>query len=514
MIKPMHAQLRFPTRLMDTVLDKETEFDGNLPEYCPDVIRLIRVDCTPYVDGCECTADKIHIHGRIVYDVLYETDRRNKLRYCSFTQELRHSVDLPAHELENMQASCHATCSKITCKMLSPRRLVLRARLELHTSACGEAVVSMLSAQPVEGMFFRTKRVRLDTVPETVGAETHFDETLPLLQGEKNIGEIIFGSVSLQPPQITVTNGSAVAKTNAVVKVMYEPEDGEGYCMSAKTVPLSVLLEHDAISESKRCTVSLEVGAYSVLPELDQYGESRLLKASFSVGTKAVLVGSVETELADDLFAISYENTTAQTDMNVPSIYDIADRSFTVDLKIPAEEPPFTALYDTTVRAGRMRATPADGGIELNGVLTVSILGDSRDGIQHRDYSEEFVQFVPVDLPEMLSGIVADVIPFDVLPTLHADGSISARVICNAKLYLYAEQRVSFLSDITKQTELNVSDDAYTLAYYFPTRADDLWSVAKRYRVDPVLLRQTNPKAFDENGRLAGNIKTVTVVKG
>ena len=181
----MHTQLRFPARLIDTVLDKETEFDGNLPEYCPDVIRLIRVDCTPYVDGCECTADKIHMHGRIVYDVLYETDRKNKLRYCSFTQEFRHSADLPMHELENMQAVCRAACSKITCKMLSPRRLVLRARLELHTSVCGETVVSMLSAQPIDGMFFRTKHVRLDTVPETVGSETHFDETLPLLQGEK-----------------------------------------------------------------------------------------------------------------------------------------------------------------------------------------------------------------------------------------------------------------------------------------------------------------------------------------
>ncbi len=514
MIKPMTTQLRFPTRLMDTVLDKETEFDGSLPEYCPDVIRLIRVDCTPYIDGCECTSDKIHINGRVVYDVLYETDRKNKLRYCSFTQEFRHTADLPKHELENMQASCHAACSKITCKMLSPRRLVLRARLELHTTACGETVISMLSTQPVEGMFFRKKCIRLDTASETVGTELRFDETLPLLQGEKNIGEIIFGCVALQPPQVTVTEGCAIAKTNAVVKVLYESEDAEGgYCMTAKSVPLSVSLEDPAIREGKHCTVTLDMSAHSVLPELDQYGESRLLKASFSVSALATLVGSVETEVADDLFSTAHEETLAQTEMKIPSLYDIVDRSFTVDLKVPAEEPPFTALYDTTVRAGRIRATPADGGIELSGTMTVSVLGDSRDGIMHRDYTEEFVQFVPADLPESLAGVIADVAPFDVLPTLHADGSISARVICNAKIFLYAEQQVSFLSDITKQVELE-QEDVYTVAYFFPSRTDDLWSVAKRYRVDPEFLRASNPKAFDDSGRLAGNVKTVVVAKG
>lgn len=515
MIKPMTTQFRFPTRLMDTVLDKETEFDGSLPEYCPDVIRLIRVDCTPYIDGCECGTDKVHINGRVVYDVLYETDRKNKLRYCSFTQEFRHTAELPKHELENIQASCHAACSKITCKMLSPRRPVLRARLELHTRVCGETVVGLLSPQPIEGMFFRKKQIRLDTAPETVVTELRFDETLPLLQGEKNIGEIIFGCVALQPPQVTVTEGCAIAKTNAVVKVLYEAEDAEsGYCMSSKTVPLSVSLEAPAIREDKRCTVALGMSAYSVLPELDQYGESRLLKAEFSVNASATLIGCADVEVADDLFSTGYADTVARTEMNVPTVYDIVDRSFTVDLKVPAEEPPFTALYDTTVRAGRVRATPAEGGVELNGTLTVSVLGDSRDGILHRDYTEDFVQFVPVDLPRPLAGIIADVAPFDVLPTLHADGSISARVICNAKIYLYAEQQVSFLSGISKQVELDTSDDAYTVAYFFPSRADDLWSVAKRYRIDPERLRASNPKAFDDSGRLAGNVKTITVVKG
>lgn len=514
MKKPATTQIRFPNRLMDTLLDKETEFDGSLPDYCPDVTRLVRVDCTPYVDACDIGNDKVHISGRVVYDVLYETDRKNKLRYCSFTQEFHHSADLPRNELESLYGECTASCCKITCRMLSPRRLVLHARLELHVTVCGEAVHRLLSTEPTDGVFFRKKTFRYDAPAETVRSEVRFDETLSLLQGEKNIGDLVFGTVSLQPPQVAVSQGSLTAKTVAIVKVLYEAEDAEGgYCMSAKNVPLSVTLEDPAIEEGKHCSVSLTVANSSILPELDQYGENRLLKAGFAVNASATLTGMREVEAADDLFSVDYADTVERTELSVPRLAEAIDRSFTVDLKLPADEPLFTSLYDTSVRAGRIRATQAEGGIELTGTLTVSMLGDGSDGMQHRDYTEEFVQFVPADVPADCSDVTAEVTPFEVLPTLHSDGSISARVICNARLSLCAKEAVSFLSDITKQTELDRSGDAYTVAYFFPARTDDLWSVAKKYRVDPDRLRLANPAAFDELGRLVNGTKTLTVLR-
>ena len=514
MKKPATLQIRFPSRLLDALFDKETEFDGSLPDYCPDVTRLVRVDCTPYIDACDIGSDKVHVSGRVVYDVLYETDRRNKLRYCSFTQEFHHSADLPRNELESPVGECTASCNKITCRMLSPRRLVLHARLELHVTVCGEASYRMLSTEPSDGLFFRKKLFRYDSPAETVRGENHFEETLSLLQGEKNVGELIFSNVSLQPPQVTVTPGCVTAKTTAVIKVFYETEDAEGgFCMTAKNVPLTVTVEDPAIEEGKRCTVSLAAAGCGVLPELDQYGENRLLKASFTVTSAATLVGTREVEAADDLFSVDSVDTLDRTELSVPHLAETVDRSFTVDLKLPADEPLFTALYDTTVRAGRVRATQAEGGVELTGTLTVSMLGDGNDGIQHRDCTEEFVQFVPTELPADCAELSAEVSPFEVLPTLHSDGSISARVICNAHLALYTKESVSFLSDVTKQTELDRSDETYSVAYFFPSRTDDLWTVAKKYRVDADRLRLANPDAFDDLGRLNAGVKTLLIRK-
>lgn len=508
------TQIRFPTRLWDTVLDKETDFDGILPEHCPDVIRLIRVDCTPYIDSCEISGDKAIISGRVIYDLLYEADRKNKLRFCSFTQEFRHTADIPKNELEELRAECTASCSKITCRMISPRKPALRARLELHTVVTGVTAVSTLSVQPTEGVFFLKKALQYDTPAETVRQEFRFDESLPLLQGEESIGEVVFGGVALQPPQATVTHGSVLIKTNAVAKVLYEAEgDGQkGYRMTAKSMPLTLSMDTPAAQEGKCCSVYLEMSAHSVTPELDQYGESRLLKTCFTVSARAVLSGTEETEVADDLFSVNAVRTATRAEVKIPRMTSVVDRSFTVDLKLAPEDPVFTSLYDTSVRAGKSKISPAEGGLELTGILNLSVLGEGSDGILHRDFSEEYVQFIPAELPEEPWEAAVEVMPFEVLPTLHADGSISARVICNARIQFYTQKQVSFLCEPVKEVELP-KEDSFAVAYFFPSKNDTLWTVAKKYRLDPAKLKADNPSAFDDIGRLTAGTKTVTVIK-
>lgn len=516
MTTPTISGLRLPHRLTDTVLDKETEYDGNLPDYCPDVIRLIRVDCTPYVDGCEIspTGDRVSISGRVLYDILYESDRKRKLRYCSFVQDFTHTADLPKNDLESLKGECSSVCSKITCKMLSPRHLSLHARLELHVVVNGEQTVPMLSTGQTEGVFFKETRFTYDAPAKTASAEQKFDETLSLLQGEKNIGEVVFGSVALQPPQVSVASGSATAKSNAVVKLLYEAEDNAGeYCMSVKNVPVSVTVESDAIGETSHTSLSLAVAAQNVSADLDQYGENRIIKAEFTVAATAVSVENKTAETAEDLFSSVCEEIPERTRIVVPELAEVLDRSFTVDLKIDPDEPPFSAIYDSTVRTTRVHADLVEGGVAIEGILTLSVLGESGDGIQHRDYVENFNQFVPTELPAHASGVMVEITPFEVLPSLHSDGSISARIICSARLFLYTEENVSFVCGIASQNEFPEEPDPYSLAYYFPTADDTLWSVSKRYRTDPKTVSADNPGAFAEDGSLVSGTGAVVIRK-
>ena len=109
--------------------------------------------------------------------------------------------------------------------------------------------------------------------------------------------------------------------------------------------------------------------------------------------------------------------------------------------------------------------------------------------------------------------ITAEAMPFEIMPTLHSDGSLSARVICNASLTCRRAEIMSFLSEPVKQAD-PPEEEPYSVAYFYPAKTDTLWSVAKKYRIDPAKLKADNPTSFDESGRLAAGIRTVTVLKG
>ena len=57
-------EILIPKKLFKTKTEKELELDTPLADYCPDISRLIRVDCTPFIENCTLENDKAVItHG-------------------------------------------------------------------------------------------------------------------------------------------------------------------------------------------------------------------------------------------------------------------------------------------------------------------------------------------------------------------------------------------------------------------------------------------------------------------
>lgn len=193
-------EILIPKKLFSAKLDKELEFDSALPDYCPDIARLIKVDCTPFTEGCNMENGKVVVNGKAVYDVLYETDYKNRLRCCTFAQDFSISVPIPAGA-ENPYAFCNCGCERISCKLLSPRRLLLKASLWADMTMEGDLPAKALNVDEGRDIFFKKKTIGFEGRTALYNESFHFSDSLGLAQSEKSIGEIVCGTVTLQPPQ-------------------------------------------------------------------------------------------------------------------------------------------------------------------------------------------------------------------------------------------------------------------------------------------------------------------------
>ena len=481
-------EISVPKKIYSPTVDKDLEFDSTLPEHCPDIARIIKVDCTPFVESCTISDGQSTVIGKAVYDLLYETDYKNRLRCCSFTQDFSISTPISKGDISNLSAFSRVCCEKISCRLLSPRRVIIKSSLCADFDIEGESICKAIAIDEDGETFFRKKTVGFDGRESIYQSDYSFSELLPLAQSEKCIGEIVCGSITLQSPQINIQNGIAEIRTTATIHTLCEEENNEGkYYASAKTMPLNIEYQNEAIGDYKSIRTELIPFGAEFVPELDQYGESRVIKTSFSIRVNMHISEPKAYSVADDMFEKNHDSTPVVASISLP--HTIAKSS--------------VRDFGTTVEI-------TDEGAVLSGNLIATLLVDTAEGIYSFDHPIPFRQILG-DFSDRDDVVTATTGPFDSVVTLHSDGSASLRIISDAQLFVRAESKESFLSDVSKRTPRQVESEDSVLIYCFPKKNEDLWSVAKLYRVDPESITTANPNRFDEQGIITDSGKPILI---
>ena len=505
-------EILIPKRLFKAKAEKELEFDTPLSDFCPDIARLIRVDCTPFAENCIIDGDKAIVNGKAVYDVLYETDYKNRLKYCSFSQEFSQSVPLPRSNASDASAYCSVKCERIGCKLLSPRRLIIKSTLGMNFGIEGEYAVKAVAVNEDSETFFRKKTIGFEGKTAMLEENYRFGDSLSLTQNEKSIGEIVFGNITLQEPQISLSPGRAEIKSMASVHALCEDESNEGsYYMAIKTLPVSIDFRNDAIEDFKRISVELEPTEAEFKPELDQYGENRMIKTDFGVKMKMKINEPKAYTVAEDMFEKDYDSVLVSGSATVPHMFSHTDTGFSVESKLSEMLPKPEALLDSTVQENGAVAERAEDGITLSGSFTVTLLTDTAEGIHSFDQSVPYTQFLPMEMPEGEASVNAEIYPIEVIATLHSDGTATVRIIAGVHVSVHTEQEETFISEVTKRVPREAVTEQSALIYCFPEKGEDLWSIAKSYRTDPESISDANPESFDESGRTRENSKPILI---
>jgi len=123
----------------------ETAEDFELPEYRPEVRRVVGVQASVTRDNAFLDGDTAEMTGCVLYTVLYLSGDGGLASVPLFSTWTAR-VPLPAGEglgVEDLLCCC--TCDTVTCRVTGPRKLTLSARVRLRCTALGEVDCRTLS---------------------------------------------------------------------------------------------------------------------------------------------------------------------------------------------------------------------------------------------------------------------------------------------------------------------------------------------------------------------------------
>ena len=499
------SELFIPEKISVNPLEAEAGFDGTIPDYCPDIARVIRVDCAPQITACAVEGDTLRVNGKALFDVLYESERRSSLKSCRVSGGFECVSPLPAHAQGDVTASCRAVCDRISCRTADGRRPEIKAAITVFPDVCCERAVSAVVPESGNGVYFLKSEADFDGGCDIYERTYDFEERIPLAQNERPIGEAAFGRITLSPPKAAAGEDKAELKARADLRLIYADESEEGrLCATEKTVPVTAVLDLPGLSPLARVNAEAEITEQNISPELDQYGESRIIKAAFKVKARFFVCEPRTYAVAADMFERGCDDEYETVCVKLPHVVSECEKSFTVEAELPPPTPLFTEILDTAAYCSRGTAERGEGGLLIRGTVTVCVTGETDSGVYSVNHKIPFEQFLQCEFPEGTTGFYANTLPTDVSATLKPDGSFAVKVTCETSITVNADTAAEFVSQITARKEAAGGDDEGTVIFRYPAGNEKLWDIAKEYRVSPEDLAAANPDRFDAHGALCG----------
>ncbi len=484
-------------KVHDGIKHTEVSEEFILPDYLPDVKRIIRVDAKPKIDGKFISSGRVDFEGDIVCHILF-CDEGNHLKNVTFTIAFADGVDVSGIEDECV-ANLLPDPESIVCKMLNPRRVSIRMRLDTEVTVwchkCFEPKYAgdfnpaeiQCSERDVDVM----KLVCAGESGLNVSADLEADGALP------QIGEIIACNVDMSFYECKGSDGKVLCRGDMPITVFYSSNDGENetYTVLFRKLPIAQVVLADEVSDDYSCMARGAVDSVKYNVAENGFGERRIVELDVTYRVYLNCVGKAKTKVACDVYAVG-KNVKTETEKETFCRFSkLYSTSFGSNIAFTREE---LNLQDAE-NVFALSATPKVTSVQLEQNKTRLIVqGSSLAGavIKTADGLETHEYEVPFKVELEAAGVKENfTYNYDIV-CVNSKGRFDSE-----NFYTELDMQLNLMLldteevDVLKKAEFTArerEENAPQMRFYYPAENETLWDIGKQFGISAAELADKN----------------------
>ena len=477
----------------DGKLEQAVDGDITLPEYCPDILRILKCAMEPNVHAVQSAGERVSIEGSARITVLYAGEDGT---LQSFEQSYPFSRGADAAGLDDRCAvTAIARAEYANARAVSPRRLDIHGMLTISVQARRRREDAVLSGLSGGGIQTLAEQVSLSSLEALHSAAFPLSEVIEIEPGAPAIDQIVLRRAVAVPTEVKAIKNKLLVKGSLELRVIYRSRGAKEPVQVLHTMPISQIIEAPGVSETTANTLRLRVCSLEAAPKADGSGEARLLEVSARVGAQVRGYAPTELSVIRDAYStrggIALETRRLESRQLLESFrenfsaresFDIPGRIQALLLLAGELLPVETSVKDGTVSAaGRLKAH------------AVYIDGEGQAATIEKE--------LPFSFRRALKRAPAGTIAEMEIELLGVQGSVSGdalevRAEFAALGDVFAAETRNVLGAVA-QDESEAPPCRSPLTIYFAADGEPLWEIAKRYRTTVEAVRQENELAAD-----------------
>ena len=487
--------------ILDSFLEQGVECDMILPDYCPDVVKILKCSVTPVILSAQLSGSRLQAEGNAAVRLYYLSE--DGALHCyeqkypfEKTAELREMPVRPVIEAE-------AVLDYVNCRAMSRRRVDVRGAVTVHLKVLGQKEQSIVSG--AEGMGICLKNISVPVTRLAGSARRLFtvrEEPEPV-PGHPQVETILhtFGCAALN--EIRVIPGKIIAKGELRLQILYRPVSDGGKVLPETMeyrLPISQIMDVEGAQEQSICQVSFWPSDLSVTLKNEGSDEDEKLSLTAQIFAKALVWSDQTLTLTEDCYSTGYacDHTAVSLELSqmLSALEERRQQKMTIELPEEAAGE-ILALWAQTEDCGM-----DEDGKELISKLTLHLIACDGEGTPL--YFERPLELrLPVLLQE---ETLLD-------PAAQLEGISYVR--SGEKLEVTCEMRFTGRKCIGRSigavTEIMVDETrpnperSAALTIFFGKKGESVWEIARQYNTSMEAVMEENAlmdEVLEENRML------------
>ncbi len=468
--------------VFDGNLEQSVELDHLLPDYCPNIFKILKCKLIPKITSRRIEDNKLYLEAIVYIKILYVAEETNEIRLIEQKVIFSKTADLRVN-VENPIIRTTAKCDYVNCRVVNPKRLDIRGAVSIHCHVTDQKTEEILSNACGNGIQLQKQSLSVSGMKKCVSKQFTVREEFEIGAGKPVIGNILSHDAVCMVTDVRLIANKVICKGEAILHTLYLPEGGTKPELLENSILLGQIIDLPGVDEDFSCNVDIKTDDVMIELKEDAAGENRILSVELAVTANCTADRNRELQLVSDLFSTCYESEANGKSARLEKLLAIVNETTICKHTLDFPNDQIECIYDLKCDFEPTAVGFEKGEILLSGNLNIEILA-----LDHEQIPCVLERTIPCRY-EIASPLADEAAAFRYDTCVVSAGysmlgpdQMELRVEIRTSGCLYESIHCDIITAVRlDEDKPKVRTDEAALKLYFADEGEAIWEIAKRY---------------------------------
>lgn len=484
--------------VQDNSYEQPVEQDMLLPDYYPDIFRVLKCRLMPRIVSHSINGDKLTYELLAVVKIMYLSEGSDKLNSIEQRLTFTKSCDIPSG-VKNPMVIATPKTDYINCRVVNQRRLDLRGAVTVKLRLTAEKAKSAISDATGSGIQLFREAITYPTSRLYASKRVTIVEELELGDTKPHISSVIRNAAEVTLTEQKLVSGKLVVKGEAQVSMLYGSDNGESSSLETMrfAIPFSQIVDLEGLDERYELFCDIVSSGCDIIVKGE---DMKTIECELVILLNVRAIRYETGDLVTDAYSTIYECEPELCQEKIESVPVKLSESHTQTATLTCQDGEISEICDvfSSVCGVSARYSAEKNCILISGNITFTAIGRNDSGIPiYLETDSAFEHKIDSECVSDDCIVTPDVGVASCSYTLVGSDAVEIKTELSIGGYLQKHITKKLVCGIKLSEEPCDKAGVGALTLYFSKCGERVWDIAKRYHISQNAVISENELSCD-----------------